>query len=234
MDRSFPPWPLAILLTIFAGSAQAGILVDTSLGQSVSGSLRAGRSFQAKQQLYALRVEYVRNMTKPLLRLGPEQYAVGLGLQLGSISYRVGESKNTGGNMAITLRLGWKTALSNKQWLLAFSPEFVLLSRMSAASFTETTIDDERFQSASLSDYNGHGSAGLGLSLYRNLGLKLGRSEVMVGGSLGLMSQRFSRKVDTVVSTSPSTGQATTISKSTSGAFALNTTLLQLHLAFSM
>lgn len=223
-----------ILLAFGLGSAPAfaGVAVDLSFGQSLSGSINTGQSSPLSQQSFSLSGDYVGNMSRGLLGGGNERWSLGLGLYTGQVSYNAGGVKNTGGNFFLTARTGWMAFVGSKNWLLQLTPEFILFSRMSVASYSQTTIDGENFQSASLSTFAGNGSIRVPLYVGKKMNWKLGKAELFLGGSLSTMIQSFSKRNDTVVATSPSTGKVNSLEKNTAGSYQLQAMSLSFHLTF--
>jgi hypothetical protein len=232
----FMLWMRSIILILFLASSPgwAGVGVDLNFGQSLSGSINMGKSLPLKQQSFGLGIDYVGKMKRGLLGSGDELFSLGLGVYTGQVSYNAGEIKNSGGNFFLTARAGWMTLFGGKNWLLQLTPEFVLYSKMSVASYSETTIDGENFQSASLSTYSGNGTIRLPLYVGRKINWKLGKADLFLGGSGSLLMQNFSQRVDTVVATSPSTGKVNSIEKSSSGSYQLRTVSFAFHLTFIM
>jgi hypothetical protein len=222
-----------ILLAFGLGSAPAfaGVAVDLSFGQSVSGSINTGKSSPLSQQSFALSGDYVGNMKRGLLGSN-ERWSLGLGLYTAQVSYNAGGVKNTGGNFFLTARTGWMAFVGGKNWLVQLTPEFIIFSRMSVASYSQSTIDGENFQSASLSTYAGNGSIRVPLYVGKKMNWKLGKAELFLGGSLSTLIQSFSQRNDTVVATSPSTGKVNSLEKNTSGSYQLQAMSLSFHLTF--
>jgi hypothetical protein len=227
-------WIRLILLPIGLGStcAFAGVAVDLNFGQSISGNINTGNSSPLQQQSFALSGDYVGNLSRGLLGGGNERWSLGLGIYTAQVSYTAGAVKNTGGNFFLTARTGWMAFVGGKNWLLQLTPEFILFSRMSVASYSQTTIDGENFQSASLSTYAGNGSIRVPVYVGKKINWKLGRAELFVGGSLSTLIQSFSQRSDTVVATSPSTGKVNSLEKNSSGSYQLQAMSLSFHLTF--
>ncbi len=209
-------------------------MVDLSYGQSMSGSVQVGRSLPLQMQNYGLAIDYTRDLSRGIIRVGAEKYSLGLGIYTAQVSYKAGEGKSTGGNFFMTVRTGWMSLLSNKTWLVTVTPEFILLSRMSVASYSQSTIDGEKFQSASLSSYSGNGSIRLPFYVGKKMNWRMGQSDLFIGASFSTLMQNFSSKKDTVVATSPSTGKVTSLEKTSQGSYQLRAFSLQLHLSFVM
>lgn len=228
------PFALLFFFSLFSRTAWAGVAVDLNYGHSISGTFNTGKSVPATQSSFALSMDYVSNLSRGLLGTGAERYGLGLGLYLAQVSYAVGETKNTGGNFFVTARTNWLILVANKNWLVQLTPEFVLFSRLTAASYSQTTIDGENAESASVSTYSGNGSIRLPLYLGKKLSWKLGKADLYFGGSLAMLLQNFSKRQDAVAATSPSTGKVTTLEKSSQGSYALQVISIQFHLTFLM
>ncbi len=227
-------WIRLILMAFALGSTQvlAGVAVDLSFGQSISGSINTGKSAPLQQQSFALGMDYVGNLSRGLLGGGNERWSLGLGIYTAQVSYNAGGVKNTGGNFFLTARTGWLAFIGGKNWLLQLTPEFILFSRMSVASYSQTTIDGENFQSASLSTFAGNGSIRLPVYVGKKMNWKLGQAELFLGGSLSTLIQSFSQRNDTVVATSPSTGKVNSLEKNSSGSYQLQAMSISFHLTF--
>lgn len=175
-------WIHLILLALGLSSAPlwAGVAVDISYGQSISGSFNIGKSLPLQQQTFALGLDYVGTMKRGLLGGGNERFSLGLGIYTAQVSYNAGGTRNTGGNFFMTARTGYMTLVASKNWLVQLTPEFILFSKMSAASYSQTTIDGENFQSASLSSFSGNGSLRLPVYVGKKINWKLeiGRAHV--------------------------------------------------------
>jgi hypothetical protein len=223
----------SILMAFGLGSAPAfaGVAVDMSFGQSIGGSINTGKSSPLQQQSFSLGMDYVGNLSRGLLGSN-ERWSLGLGINTAQVSYTAGGVKNTGGNFFLTARTGWMAFLGGKNWLLQITPEFILFSRMSVASYSQTTIDGENFQSASLSTFGGNGSIRLPIYLGKKMNWKLGQAELFLGASLSTLIQSFSQRNDTVVATSPSTGKVNSLEKNSTGSYALQAMSLSFHLTF--
>jgi hypothetical protein len=229
-------WIRLNLMALGLGSfpALAGVAVDLNFGQSVSGNISIGKSHPLQQQNFALAADYVGNMKGGLLGSGNERWSLGLGLNTAQVSYTAGGVKNTGGNFFITVRTGWLALVGGKNWLVQLTPEFILYSRMSVASYSQTMIDGENFQSASLSTFGGNGSVRVPLYVGKKMNWKLGKADLFLGASLSTLMQSFSKRNDTVVATSPSTGKVNSIEKNSSGSFQLQALSLSFHMTFLM
>ncbi|WP_141734751.1 hypothetical protein [Oligoflexus tunisiensis] len=226
---------LTILIFGFSSAPSwAGVAVDLNFGQSISGSINIGKSLPLQQQSFGLGIDYVGTMKRGLLGSGNERYSLGLGVNTASVSYNAGGIKNTGGNFFLSVRTGWMALVGGKNWLLQLTPEFILYSKMSVASYSQSTIDGENFQSASLSTFGGNGTIRLPFYVGRKINWKLGKADLFLGGSVAMLMQSFSKRVDTVVATSPSTGKVNSIEKSSSGSYQLQTLSLAFHITFIM
>lgn len=221
-------------LSLFSANSWAGVAVDLSFGPSISGNINMGKSLPVQQQSFALGVDYVGNMSRGLMGRGNERFSLGLGIYTGQVSYNAGGVKYTGGNFFLTARTGWIMLVANKNWLVQLTPEFILYSRMSVASYSQTTIDGENFQSASLSTFGGNGSVRLPFYVGKKINWKLGRADLFLGGSVSTLIQSFSKREDTVVATSPSTGNVTSIEKKSTGSYQLQVLSIAFHLTFMM
>lgn len=220
---------LLLLYAFLSRPCRADSLIDMNLGRSVSGSFQ-GSSLQ--QQTYGLNLDYMGTMRQGIFGFGAENYGLGLGIYTAQLSYQSNAVKYTGGNFFVTFRLGWLSLLARRSWLISFTPEIILLSRLAVASYSEAILDGESFQSASLSDYSGHGAIRLPFYIGKRLGLKFGSYDLYVGASISSMIQNFSSKNDNVVATSPSSGQVSSLDKSSQGNYPLQLVSLQLNLSF--
>ncbi len=225
---------ILMALSLCSAPSWAGVAVDLSFGQSISGSINVGKSHPLQQQSFALGFDYVGNLSRGLLGTGNERFSLGLGMYTAQVSYDAGGIKNSGGNFFLTARTGWMTLVASKNWLVQLTPEFILFSKMSTASYSQTTIDGDNFQSASLSTFSGNGSIRLPVYVGKKINWKLGRADLFVGGSFSTLMQSFSKRNDTVVATSPSTGKVNSLEKNSAGSYQLQAFSIAFHLTFVM
>jgi hypothetical protein len=225
---------MLISIWLFGLPCMAGVAVDLGVGRSMSGSFNTGNSLPLQQQSLAICADYIGVLSRGFLGGGNERFGLGLGLYVAQVNYTAGAVKNTGGNFFLTARAGWLLLAVGKTWLIQVTPEFLLYSRMSAASYSTTTVDDERVQSASLSSFRGMGAVRLSVSAGRKINFKLGQAEIFAGGGFSALTQSFSQREDTVVATSPSTGKVTSLKKNRGGSYSLQAMSLELHLTFML
>lgn len=223
---------ILLALCLFSSSAWAGVAVDLSYGRTLTGSLQVGKKLALEQQGFALAADYVRNLSRGLIRNGNESFSLGLGFYTAQVNYRGSGVTSTGGNVFLTARTGWLLFLANKTWLIQLTPEFILYSYLSAGSYSESIIGGESFRSSSLSTFSGSGSMRLPFYLGKKLNWRPGGKDLYCGAALSTLVESFAKRHDTVVATSPSTGSVNTIKKSSRGSYQLQALTLDFHLTF--
>ncbi len=212
---------ILLSLTFMAAPAEATVLLQSTLGMALTGQIKVGSSFPVDLQSYSIGAAYIGDLRWSLLGMGKERFSLGLSMQAGNITYRTQSITAQGAHFGLSFRPAYSLGWGDK-WIFQAGLPLFLYSRVSAAAFSEATIEGERIQSASLSDFTGSGGIGLSMRGLRRLGIKVGAAETVVGASLEFLQQNLQNKVDDVLSTAPRGSNVNAIGKSRSGSFQLS------------
>ncbi len=207
----------------------AAIRSELNFGMGLSGHLEAGSTYKTQSKLFTLSSDYVGDPHFQLLPNGPEHFLLGLALRVGSVTYKTGTIDNQAANLSLGLRIGYSHEWG-KRWLVTVVPEFILYSHLTSASQSQGMIGSDRVQTANLTDYSGNGNLGLSCSGLYKIDFSGKKFQPYAGLALNYMQQNLAHKTDKVVSTSPSGGEVSSLTKSSSGPYSWDVISLQFQL----